>query len=447
MNDQNSTKEYSLEALLACDGFDDGCGRIHSSGVKDIVIGSGTIERLPDCIRRLGGTKPFLVADENTWKAAGERINVLLEKSGFKPSKYVFNNPNLEPDEQAVGSAVMHYDYSCDIIIGIGSGVINDISKIIAAMTGNEYIIAATAPSMDGFASATSSMSRDGLKVSLPSKCASIVIGDTDILAAAPAEMLASGVGDMIAKYISLCEWKLANIIVGEYYCPNIAAIVRSALDEVVSHADGLVKREPEAVESVMRGMVLAGIAMNYAGLSRPASGVEHYFSHVWDMRGLEFGTPVSLHGIQCGVATLLSLKVYEQIAKIAPNKEKALAYAKNFDYAEWSDELRSFLGKGAETMIAAEAKDGKYDVTKHAARLDSIISHWDEIIAEVKALPKIEDVESVLKTIGAPTTPAELGQSPEVVQMSFLAAKDIRDKYVAPRLLWDIGELDSVEI
>ena len=437
--------DYTLEALLARDGFDDGCGRLHRAGIADALIGSRTIERLPDAVRRLSGTKPFLLADANTWKAAGERAASILSAASIEFSKFIFSDAAVEPDERAVGSLMMNYDYSCDVIIGVGSGVINDLGKLLAALTGHEYIIVATAPSMDGFASATSSMSRAGLKVSLPTKCASIVIGDTDILAAAPAEMLAAGVGDMAAKYISLCEWKLSHIITGEYYCPTIAAIVRSALDEVSANAEGLAARDPGAVGSVMRGLTLAGIAMNYAGLSRPASGVEHYFSHVWDMRGLEFGTPVALHGLQCGVATLLSLKIYERIARIKPDREKALAYVRDFDLAAWFERLRGCLGRGAETMIAAEAKDGKYDIAKHRGRLERIISCWDEIIAEIKALPPTDKVEALLRTVGAPTTPEELGQSPEVVKLSFLAAKDIRDKYVAPRLLWDLGELDDI--
>ncbi len=94
----------------------------------------------------------------------------------------------------------MHFDSSCDCIIGVGSGVINDISKLISTVTGRKYIIVATAPSMDGYASVLSSVARDGLKISLPTRCADVIIGDTDILASAPTHMLKAGLGDMLAK-------------------------------------------------------------------------------------------------------------------------------------------------------------------------------------------------------------------------------------------------------
>ena len=122
-----------------------------------------------------------------------EKACKILEENGLNVQKYVFNNDFLEPDESNVGLAIMNFDADCDIIIGVGSGVINDISKIVASVSSKPYIIVATAPSMDGYASATSSMTVEGLKISLNSKCADVIIGDTDILCNAPVKMMISG--------------------------------------------------------------------------------------------------------------------------------------------------------------------------------------------------------------------------------------------------------------
>jgi glycerol-1-phosphate dehydrogenase [NAD(P)+] len=83
---------------------------------------------------------------------------------------------------------------------------------------------------MDGYASGTSSMSLDALKVSLTSKCANVIIGDIDIMKNAPLNMLKAGLGDMMAKYVSICEWKFSNVITGEYYCERVAGLVRGAV-------------------------------------------------------------------------------------------------------------------------------------------------------------------------------------------------------------------------
>ena len=344
------------------------CGRHHSVAVDEVVIGSGAVKRLPEFVRKYG-KKPFVVADVNTYAAAGENICAILEAAQIAYGSFVFQQKALEPDERAVGAAFMHYDPSCDVIVGVGSGVINDICKILSNISGKPYIIVATAPSMDGYASATSSMSRSGVKVSLNSRCADVIIGDTDILKTAPAHMLKSGLGDMLAKFVSIAEWRIAHIITGEYYCEEVAQLIRGAVKKCVDNAEGLLRREDAAIEAVFEGLVIGGVAMAYAGVSRPASGVEHYFSHVWDMRGLEFGTPVDLHGIQCAMATMKAVELYEKVLELHPNLEKARAYVESFDLESWNAELRDFLGSSAETMIRLEKKEGKYRKDTHAAR------------------------------------------------------------------------------
>lgn len=426
-------------------GFECSCGACHRADLKELILGSGALHRLPELVKQYGGSKVFALTDCNCWEAAGKRVLSILNGAEIPSSHYVFPQARLEPDEAAVGSAVMHFDTACDLIIGMGSGVINDIGKILSNLTGRPYFIVATAPSMDGYASATSSMARDGLKVSLPSRCPQVILGDLDVLCQAPMKMLQSGLGDMVAKYISICEWRIAHRLVGEAYCEEIAAMVRGAVSACVENASGLAAREPQAVAAVMEGLVVTGIAMSYAGLSRPASGMEHYFSHVWDMRGLEFGTPVETHGIQCAIGTLLSLRVYEKIRTLTPNREKALAHAASFDLAAWNEQLRGFLGKGAQAMIQGEEREGKYDRAKHAARLEKLLDLWPELLTIMQEeLPDRAVVEKALRTVGAPITPSAIGLSGEEVVTAFLMTKDIRDKYIGSRLLWDLGELEQ---
>ena len=273
------------------------CGKQHIFTSKT-VIEKGAINKLPQILKELEANSAFIIADKNTYCAAGEKVFDILSREKIKVEKYVFKNDILEPDEANVGLAVMNFNPNCDVIIGVGSGVINDISKIVANVSGKKYIIVGTAPSMDGYASATSSMTMDGLKISLNSKCADVIIGDIDVLCNAPTKMMISGLGDMLAKYVSICEWRISNLINGEYYCEDIAQLVRDSLKKCVDNAEGLLNRDDNAVKSVFEGLIICGAAMKFAGLSRPASGIEHYLSHIWDMRGVEFGTPVEFHGI-----------------------------------------------------------------------------------------------------------------------------------------------------
>ncbi len=421
------------------------CGKCHSAHIDDVIVKKGAVNELPAVLSRYNSKKVFVVADVNTYDAAGKTVCGLLEKNSIAYSKFIFTDKNLEPDEKSVGSVFMHFDNSCDTIVAVGSGVINDICKILANISKLPYIIVGTAPSMDGYASATSSMARDGVKVSLNSKCPDVIIGDIDIVKNAPMRMLQAGLGDMLAKYVGVCEWKIANIISGEYYCERIATLVRTALKKCVDNADGLLKRDDDAVAAVFEGLIITGLAMSYAGVSRPASGGEHYMSHVWDMRALEFGLKADLHGIQCAYATLLSARLYQKLKSYTPDKNKALDYVKSFDFAAWGDELRAFLGGCAEPMIELEQKEHKYDKCAHQKRIDVIINNWQAIVNAIDSeMPSGDDIFALLDKIGAPKTAQEIGVDPKILPITFKATKDIRDKYVLSRLVWDLGIIDE---
>lgn len=435
----------SIEIMNTMNGKLCRCGKVHSFS-SEVCTGNGAVQHIPELIKKYNAGKVFVLSDANTYKAAGALVCDILQVNNVLYTSYCFNHSPVEPDAYSVGSAVMHFDTSCDLIIGVGSGVINDIGKILSSTSGKPYMIVATAPSMDGYASASSSMTRDGLKISLPTRCADVIIGDTQLLCQAPLHMMKSGLGDMLAKYVSICEWRIAHLITGEYYCEEIAALIRSALKRCIDHAQGLLARDEAAVQAVFEGLVIGGVAMNYAGLSRPASGVEHYISHVLDMRAVEFGTPADTHGIQCAIGTLIAVQLYEKLASIKPDSKKALRYVKDFSYENWCKELRAFLGKGAESMISLETTEKKYDTDAHQIRLKIILDNWEDILQIIKEeLPSAQDLEHLVKSIDAPVTLEEIGIRQELLPMIFKSTKDIRDKYVLSRLAWDLGVIEEL--
>ena len=420
------------------------CGKTHSTDIA-VISGRDALLQLPCAIQKLGGRKVFVLCDPNTYKAAGEAVCALLQKNALPHTLYTLPHDHPVPHEETVGSVMMHYDCSCDVIVAVGSGVINDVAKILSCVSGKPFIVVATAPSMDGYASASSSMERDGLKTSLATRAPDVIIGDSAILCAAPRALMQAGLGDMLAKYVSLAEWRIANLLLGEYYCEDIAALVRSALKKCADNAEGLLRGEEAAVMAVFEGLVIGGIAMNYAGLSRPASGCEHYISHVLDMRGVSLGTPTRLHGIQVAVGTLICARLYDKLRSYSPDPKKAEDFVAAFCLQDWNDELRKLLGSSADSMIAQEAKEQKYDKSTHPARLQKIVASWNSILAILEQeLPAATELEKLLDTIGAPKTLEELGTSEGLLPTIFAATKDIRDKYVLSRLCWDLGLLEE---
>lgn len=423
------------------------CGKKHEIDLRRLHLCRGAITKLPEEIRRSGGTRVFLLADPNTWEAAGQRAEELLTRAGILADVCVLPSRRPAPNEASLGDAAMHLRPEDDVILGVGGGVINDMAKMIAHTSRRPYIYLPTAPSMDGFASATASVDLRGLKRSLPSSSAAAVVADTDILAAAPVSMIRAGIGDMTAKIISLAEWKLGHIITGESYCPTVDAMVADSLARVMQCAEAAVQGDPAGIATLTEGLILTGLAMRCAGVSRPASGCEHYLSHLRDMRALAFGTPADLHGIQCGVAVLPVLRLYAALSKIAPDRAKAISHAETFCYEEHADALRRFVGTGAAKMIELESREGKYDPARHADRLDILLTHWEEILSVITKLPREEELVTFYEEIGFPASPAEIGIGEEELRDSLRFAGDIRDKYVLPRLLWDLGLSDEISL
>ena len=419
------------------------CGKTHRFDAE-IYSGVGAISNLAPALARLGAKKVFVLADKNTFAVGGEAVTKILSDTGIPFSKFIYPE-SPKPDEKGLGDAVIHCPYDADTVVAIGSGVINDIAKMLTAVGNKKYVIVATAPSMDGYASTSSSMCREGLKVTIASKSAEVIIGDTDILKSAPIKMMISGLGDMLAKYVSICEWRLSNLITGEYYCENIAELIRLALKACIKASENIESRDADSVSALFDGLIIGSVAMNYAGISRPASGAEHYISHIVDMRSEEFGTPSDFHGIQCAIGTYNAVSLYEKLKGESFDYERGVKYASEFDLDAWFEKLRTLLGKGAESMIALEGKEGKYNKDTHASRLRFIVDNKDKILEIVnEELPTVKELDALYERVGIPKSLTDIGTTEDLLPDVLAASKDIRDKYVLPRLLWDLGILDE---
>ena len=435
--------KMTFDELTREGGYDCPCGRHHGTDLKFLRIGRGVVNAVPEGLKAVGAKRPMVICDPNTYEAAGQKVCEILEGAGIPHTLYIIpqHGEKLTPAEWELGSIVMHFDNRCDFLLAVGSGVVNDLTKMTGVCSGLKTGVVGTAPSMDGYASNSSSMEVNNVKSTIYNKAPSVIICDTEIMAKAPMRMLWAGLGDMVAKYISVCEWRIAHLVIGEYYCEAVADMMRTSLKKIMANASGIKTRDPEAIGNIVEGLVLAGIAMSYAQVSRPASGLEHYFSHVWEMRALASGGHADLHGIQVGVGTILTLKIYDRIKTITPDKQKALDYVKHFDTAAWEANVRRVFGATAPAVLEIEKKTGKNDPVKHAARLEQILAHWDEIQKIIREeLPDTQTLQSVMAATGMPTTPHELGLTPKDVSDAFVCARDIRDKYLSCSMLWDLG-------
>lgn len=308
------------------------CGRDHRVDIQAIRVGRGCIQELPDLLKSLAARQVFLLADSFTYEAAGKQVELLLETAGIPYHTRLFKNQTpLVPNEYALGSALAAMENQDDMLLAVGSGTLNDLAKYLSARTGVPYVIAATAPSMDGYASTVAPMILDGIKTTLPAVYPTAIVADIDIMKEAPMPMLTAGLGDILGKITALCDWQLSRQLFGEYYCEEAATLVERALEKCVENAQGLAQRDPKAVQAVTEALILSGVAMGLVGNSRPASGAEHHMAHYWEMDALKRGEEHPLHGNAVGVASVISASLYELAAEklpqgfTPPDKEKIL--------------------------------------------------------------------------------------------------------------------------
>ena len=296
------------------------CGKSHKVDIQAIRVGSGVIQELPGILRDLGASHIFLVADNYTYEAAGRQVEQLLDQAGLAYHKRVFQTETpLVPNEYALGSVLASMTSQDDMLLAVGSGTLNDVTKYVSARTGIPYVIAATAPSMDGYASTVAPTILDGFKTTLPAVYPAAIVADVDILKDAPMPMLTAGFGDIIGKFTSLADWRLSHQLNGEYYCPEVAGVIEAAVETCAANAQALAQREPQAIQAVTEALILSGLAMGMVGVSRPASGAEHQMAHYWEMDALRRGEEHPLHGNAVGVGTVLAASLYEMAVEYLP--------------------------------------------------------------------------------------------------------------------------------
>ncbi len=264
----------------------------------------------------VAGCRVLLVSDENTCRYAAPFAEKLR---GYGIAAEEFVLPAREPvaDEATCATVEARAKGACDYVLAVGAGTINDIVKYVTFRLGLPCGVLATAASMDGYASGVTPLIRKGVKVTENAHTVRDILLDTEILRTAPPPMTGAGVGDILAKYCCLTDWKLASLLKGEAVDADAMALMRGALEGCVAALPAIRAGGSAGLGELMRALLVSGYAMVLAGNSRPASGAEHHMSHFLEMDFLRRGKPVPLHGIKVGLGTLVSLHLYKRIAAL----------------------------------------------------------------------------------------------------------------------------------
>lgn len=305
----------NIPSALAGRAISCSCGHTHAIPIRSIATGKGALAGLREMLADFRGKKVYLTGDETTLALGREAVCAQLAQAGCPVAEYMFEQPagkHLVTDERLIGALLIHMPADTGLIVAVGSGTMNDVARAVSARCRIPYIIVATAPSMDGYASSVSAVVMDGGKKSVVLTTPVGVVGDVDLVKTAPDHMLASGAGDILGKYVAIRDWRLAQRETGEYFCPEIARLVLDTADRCAQSLPGLFDREDRAMHEMMDSLVMAGFAISMYGTSRPAAGLEHQIAHYWEVDAILKGTNTSLHGNYVGLGALAATRMYE---------------------------------------------------------------------------------------------------------------------------------------
>jgi len=407
-------------------GVDCGCGKHHSCDIRYVYIEKDALRHLEEiCGDR---QRVLVVADENTFRAAGEKTLAALP--GKQVEQVIFSGKEiLVPNEDAI-RCVTEKLGPAELIVGIGSGVIQDLCKYVSHEQGVPYLIVATAPSMDGYASTGAAMILGGMKVTCSAGLPEAILGDVDVLKNAPMDMIQAGYGDIIGKFSALNDWRLSALINGEYYCGYIYDATYAQIRATLDLAGGILERREDSIQALMEALVIIGIMMSFAGSSRPASGSEHHFSHFFEITGLVHGEAYLPHGIDVAYSTVVTSQLREKLlARSFPGK------LGRPDPARRQADIQRIYGPAAEGCVALQQKVGNYAMD----RAPLYAEKEKEIKAILAQCPTAGEIREMLALVNLDMGEFYRLYSPEKLRDAVLYAKDLKDRYTVLWLHYDL--------
>ena len=397
------------------------CGRPHICPIRAVEIGEGALSSLPSLCG--GFARILLVADTNTYAACGREVDGIL--GDLVASRHIFAGEGVViPDEASVEAIEGKLTPDTDLIVGVGSGVINDLCKYVSHKNRLPYMIVATAPSMDGYASAGAAMILGGMKVTPSAPPPMATVADTAVLQNAPMDMIRAGYGDIIGKFSCLNDWKLSAYIRGEYFCRTVYDLVMNTANRVRDLADAISNRDGKAIATLMEALVEVGVAMAYVGNSRPASGSEHHLSHFFEITGILNGTPYLPHGTDVAYSSVITARLREELLRRAPARRP-------FDRDAYEADIRKAYTSIADSVIAQQDRLGWY---REAATDEFILTHTDEIRAILSEAPTEAEARRMVEAVGLSVDELYETYGHPHIDEAIRYAKDLKDRY---SVLW----------
>jgi glycerol-1-phosphate dehydrogenase [NAD(P)+] len=419
------------------------------SDTRVLRLGNGVITETPEVFRSCFGEQAaVVVADVNTFKAAGKRVGDVVGGAGLETLEpVVFDNPDLHAHYRHVEDLVRTFQKREGIPIAVGSGTVNDLVKLAAHECQRPYMVVGTAASMDGYTSYGASITRDGAKTTFFCPAPKAVVADLDIISAAPAELNAAGYGDLIAKVPAGADWMLADVMGTEPIHPEAWSSVQDHLREWVANPHAVRSGDHAAIRNLTEGLLMTGFAMQWARSSRPASGAEHLFSHLWDMQNHHHNGQVPLHGCKVAIGSMATTLLYDLVLDSPIEKLNIDRILANWpSEEELDDRIRCTQRLESARAVALVELKAKYiDHQKLKARLKNLQAIWPSLRERLRRqLLPADELRQMLAAAGTPYDPAQIGIDLDRLQQTYWQAQQMRRRYTVLDLAVETGQMSA---
>lgn len=409
----------SIELLLSGHYIDPETEELWAAESDMVVIEESLAGREAQLIVALGtGRNYTVVSDRTTHAILGERIERSL--AHYNVQSLVLDAPRA--DDATVAKLEAAIAPGTDLVIAVGSGTLNDLTKLAAFRRGCLQAVFATAPSMNGYCSVSASIVSGGIKTSYRTKTPIGAYFDLGILAAAPPRLIRAGLGDSACRPTAQADWLLSHLLLDTPYSETPFALLAADEQHLFANTPALLAGDLETMRHLVRILVLSGFGMTICNGSYPASQGEHLISHYIDMM-----RPVSLapsfHGEQIAVATATMSAIQERML----DRDRVQLRPCEIDRDTVLAHFGPAVGDGCWRELAAKCFS--------PARLDELnarlASQWDAIRTRISAVSvRASTMRSLLVAAGAPVEPADLGWPVELYDNAVAHAREIRSRY-----------------
>ena len=393
------------------------CGRDHELRTKLVVCEHGALKNF-DRYMEDAGLSGFrtVIYDTNTY-------NLPAITHVRADQEIVLEAQGLHSEKGLIEDCMTRFVRKPDYVVVVGGGTLMDFGRYSAWKLGIPFVAIPTIVSSDGFTADICSIIIDGQKKSIPMQAADAVICDIDVVAGAPMFLTIAGVQDIMAKVISIADWKIASLVSGEYFCQRVCDMAQEALDLMTKCAYDLKAGKAPDIETMAYTQMLSGLTMQILSNSRAASGAEHLVAHLVEMKPRGFENAHGLHGECVGVGTLLVCEAYHKLAERESIEVRPFTPIDE----EW---VRWEFGDLADGIL----KENENDVLKTFPP-ENIKIHWQEIRDIIAQIPSYEELNELYAAIGAKHSLEELGIEPWVKDSFLQISSAIRNRLTLARM------------